>query len=621
MGNVLEYTLSLQDKISSKLQKIGVNSNYALDKFAALQQKTRQLDTATKAMGKTLGNLRDKLALLKAEREWIPAGNLQVIRAYNREIKKLTKEINRLETINGGRLSKWMGELKSQMPSFLTNPLTIIGAGIGGAMRVGIQNELNKTSFEVLLNSRKAAEQLVGDIRRYAVKTGYSESVLSKAAQTMLGFGVAKEKVIPVMKAIGDIAMGDAQKYQSLTLAFSQMRSTGKLMGQDLLQMINAGFNPLVEISKKTGLSIGQLKEQMAKGAISAQMVEEAFLSAASKGGKFGGMMEKMSQTLQGQINLIKGKLISLGISLYDMLKPIVMPVLKLASWGLGIVAKGFGFVAKYAAYVKPVIYGVGVAFMYAKARMAAVWLWSKITSLGLRIQAFSWRALGTAIKANPIGFLLGVLTTAIVYLTEKTTGWGKAWKYVMEGAGAILKAFVYGVKAHFLTMFNSIVIILDKIKLAYYKFRLATHLGNADANRKAIAEINADISARQQAVAEAWRKTGQALVHSGKAFKKAFGSIHVRKDEAGIGNPAIPGMANTGGTAGLNTQETSAGSQAGQNISAGGRSVKRISISIGNLIEKLIIQHKDADAGIEEMEAQVREALVRVLASASNVS
>ena len=619
MGNVLEYTLSLQDKISSKLQKIGVNSNYALDKFAALQQKTRQLDTATKAMGKTLGTLRDKLALLKAEREWIPAGNLQVIRAYNREIKKLTKEINRLETINGGRLSKWMGELKSQMPAFLTNPLTIIGAGIGGAMRVGIQNELNKTSFEVLLNSRKAAEQLVGDIRRYAIKSGYNETVLSKAVQTMLGFGVAKEKVIPVMKAIGDIARGDAQKYQSLTLAFSQMYSTGKLMGQDWLQMINAGFNPLTEIYRKTGIEIDELKEKMAKGAISAQMVEEAFLSA-SKEGRFSGMMEKMSQTLQGQINLIRGKLISLGISLYDMLKPIVMPVLKLASWGLGLVAKGFGYVAKYAQYVKPVIFGVGAALMYAKARMAAVWLWSKITSIGLRIQAFSWRALGAAVKANPIGFLLGILTTAIVYLTEKTTGWGKAWKYVMEGAGAILKAFVYGVKAHFLTMFNGIVIILDKIKLAYYKFRLATHLGSADANRKAIAEINADITSRQQAVAEAWRKTGQALVHSGKAFKKAFGSIRMKQDEEGIGNPAIPGMTSSGAAMGVNT-EGGTGTQTGQNISAGGRSVKRISINIGSLIEKLIIQHKDAGAGIEEMEEQVREALVRVLASASNAS
>ena len=77
---------------------------------------------------------------------------------------------------------------------------------------------------------------------------------------------------MPMLRAIGDISMGDTQKLQSLTLAFAQMSSTGKLMGQDLLQMINAGFNPLSVISEKTGKSIGVLKDEMSKGAISAKM-------------------------------------------------------------------------------------------------------------------------------------------------------------------------------------------------------------------------------------------------------------------------------------------------------------------------------------------------------------
>ena len=81
----------------------------------------------------------------------------------------------------------------------------------------------------------------------------------------MLGFGIAQEKVMPTLSAIGDLAMGNKDKMSSLTLAYSQMSSTGKLMGQDLLQMINAGFNPLNEISKNTGKSIGVLKKEMEK--------------------------------------------------------------------------------------------------------------------------------------------------------------------------------------------------------------------------------------------------------------------------------------------------------------------------------------------------------------------
>ena len=103
------------------------------------------------------------------------------------------------------------------------------------------------------------------DIREFAVNTPMMLKDLASGAQTMLAFNIEAEKVMPMLRAIGDISMGDAQKFNSLTLAFSQMSATGKLMGQDLLQMINAGFNPLSVISEKTGKSIGELKEEMEK--------------------------------------------------------------------------------------------------------------------------------------------------------------------------------------------------------------------------------------------------------------------------------------------------------------------------------------------------------------------
>ena len=101
--------------------------------------------------------------------------------------------------------------------------------------------------------------------------------------------------------------MGDSEKFKSLTLAFSQMSATGKLMGQDLLQMINAGFNPLQVISEKTGKSIGELKDEMSKGAISTKMVQDAFHAAASEGGQFNGMLEQQSKTMKGALSNLEG--------------------------------------------------------------------------------------------------------------------------------------------------------------------------------------------------------------------------------------------------------------------------------------------------------------------------
>lgn len=173
-------------------------------------------------------------------------------------------------------------------------------------IRVRGEIESLQISFETLAGKTKG-DALFGEIRQFAVSTPMMMKDLASGAQTMLAFNIEAEKVMPMLRAIGDVSMGDAQKFNSLTLAFSQMSATGKLMGQDLLQMINAGFNPLSVISEKTGKSIGELKEEMEKGKISTEMVTEAFMSATATGGKFHGMLEKQSHGINGAISNLQG--------------------------------------------------------------------------------------------------------------------------------------------------------------------------------------------------------------------------------------------------------------------------------------------------------------------------
>ena len=174
---------------------------------------------------------------------------------------------------------------------------------------VSVRSEVQslQISFETLLGSKDKATALFGEIRKFAANTPMMLKDLASGAQTMLAFNISAEKVMPMLHAIGDISMGDAQKFGSLTLAFSQMSATGRLMGQDLLQMINAGFNPLAEISAKTGKTIGELKEEMEKGKISVDMVTDAFLSATAEGGKFHGMLEKQSHGIAGAMSNLQG--------------------------------------------------------------------------------------------------------------------------------------------------------------------------------------------------------------------------------------------------------------------------------------------------------------------------
>ena len=207
------------------------------------------------------------------------------------------QEGNRMDAAFG-RMAKAAGSLFAvgQIKEFVSHVVSLRG-----------EIESLEISFGTLLGSDMKGSAMFKEIREFAVNTPMMLKDLASGAQTMLAFNIEAEKVMPILRAIGDISMGDAQKFNSLTLAFSQMSATGKLMGQDLLQMINAGFNPLSVISEKTGKSIGELKEEMEKGNITTDMVTEAFLSAASAGGKFNGMLEKQSKGIQGAVSNLQG--------------------------------------------------------------------------------------------------------------------------------------------------------------------------------------------------------------------------------------------------------------------------------------------------------------------------
>lgn len=185
--------------------------------------------------------------------------------------------------------------------------ITAAGAGIA-TMMVKSASEIEQTSiaFTTLLGSAKKAQDFVAQMKEFAKKTPLETADIAKGAQVMLSFGISAEQVLPNLKMIGDVSLGNKEKFQALSLAFSQVQATGRLMGQDLLQMINQGFNPLQIISEKTGKSMAQLKGEMEKGAISAEMVSDAFKTATSEGGRFFGGMESQSKSLQGTFSTLQ---------------------------------------------------------------------------------------------------------------------------------------------------------------------------------------------------------------------------------------------------------------------------------------------------------------------------
>lgn len=155
------------------------------------------------------------------------------------------------------------------------------------------------TNLGTLLGSMEKGKNLRKQLQQYGESTPYDTDGLVKATQTMLGYGVQSEKVMDIMKQLGDIAMGDSNKLQSLALAYSQMTASGKVMKQDMNQMANAGFG-FNQVAKSMGISVGELNERISKGKVSIDDISKALQQATSEGGLFFNAAKNGSSTFDG---------------------------------------------------------------------------------------------------------------------------------------------------------------------------------------------------------------------------------------------------------------------------------------------------------------------------------
>lgn len=174
------------------------------------------------------------------------------------------------------------------------------------SLKLASDAEQAQIAFEVMLGSAEKAKGMLGQLKAYADKSPFDIAGTNAAAQKLLNYSMQAQDVLPTIRMLGDVAAGDKEKFDRLSTAFGQTTSTGRLMGQDLLQFINAGFNPLQEISKKTGESMASLKKRMEDGGISAMEVRDAFAAATSEGGRFYNMTARQSETVAGKFSTMK---------------------------------------------------------------------------------------------------------------------------------------------------------------------------------------------------------------------------------------------------------------------------------------------------------------------------
>lgn len=218
---------------------------------------------------------------------------------------KAVSEMNRFASIAKGGL-KTVGMLGKTAIATIAGVGTALTTAGAIGVRYNAQMEQYMASFETLLGNQELAQRHMEELKTFAAKTPFEMPGIADASRTLLSFGVENENVMKILNQLGDVSLGNQEKFSALALVYGQVSSQGKLMGQDLLQCINAGFNPLQVISEHTGQSMAELKEQMSKGAISAEMVAQAFAWATEEGGMFHEGLLKQSKTFDGLVSTLK---------------------------------------------------------------------------------------------------------------------------------------------------------------------------------------------------------------------------------------------------------------------------------------------------------------------------
>lgn len=187
----------------------------------------------------------------------------------------------------------------------------------GAAGSLGIKTaagfEQAKVGFTTMLGSGKAADKFLKDTAAFAATTPFEFPDLVVASQRLLAMGFRAKEVKPVLTAAGDAvaAMGGGkEQIDQVVLSLGQMKAKGKIAGDEILQLTEAGIPAVKILAAEYGKTVPEMQKMITKGKVLSDDAIPKLIHGMEKGTKttkgFGGMMAAQSKTLMGQWSNLK---------------------------------------------------------------------------------------------------------------------------------------------------------------------------------------------------------------------------------------------------------------------------------------------------------------------------
>lgn len=371
--------------------------------------------------------------------------------------------------------------------------LTPLSVAMGGVAIKALSSAANfeklQMQMEVLTGSAEKGKEVFKTLVNFAAATPFELPELVKANNTLMGFGMSAEAAFDSLKMIGDVSAIAGGDLQGITVAFGQAAASGRLMGQDLLQLVNNGVPIIDMLASSMGVAKEKIKDMVSQGKITLPVLVKAFRDATSEGGKFNNGMVKLSTTLGGVYSTLKDNVnIAFAELGSEMAKSInLQQLIKDLSEFAGKITEKFKALSPETK--KFITYAILIATVLAPVLLV---FGSLVGVLGLAFSGLAMVAGGFALLITPVGLItVGVIALAAVI-------------YSLRDSFSIVYNFL---KDNLMAIFDAIVLKIENVVGKINELRsgaasILSSVGLEGAANLVAPEINQSINKPQQMTA-----------------------------------------------------------------------------------------------------------------------
>lgn len=170
------------------------------------------------------------------------------------------------------------------------------------SLQLAMDFERMGLAFEVMTGSAEKGRKVLTDIVDLALRTPFTTQELIKSGKQAMAFGIEDQDIIPVLERLGAVSVATGADMDRLILAFGQVRTVGRLMGQELRQFTNAGVPMLQYLARAMKVAEAEVPQLVRMGRVGFNDVAEAINLMTNEGGKFFGLLERTNlETLFGR--------------------------------------------------------------------------------------------------------------------------------------------------------------------------------------------------------------------------------------------------------------------------------------------------------------------------------